>query len=556
MTSGLLSPILSPMSKLYPARCLILLSLLLAAGVAPAATPADTQPGATVYRLGILPSGEPLMGTREAGGGTEGAAAACVNCHRRSGLGTTEGSIVIPPIIGKYLFRSAAKNNVDMTLPHVSGLHTQRSPYDDNTLARAIREGVDSDGRKLNYLMPRFQLDDATMVSLIAYLKELTSAPVPGVTDDTLHFATIITPDADPIERQGMLDVLQRFFTDKNEFIRGGGRRLQSSREIMFRVQRRWQLHVWQLSGPADTWPDQLQQKLAAEPVYAVISGLGGSNWAPVHQFCERAALPCLLPNVDVPVVAENDFYPVYFSKGVLLEAALIAHQVHADKPVADTRRLLQIFRTGDSGEQAAKALSSAMVVDGLRIDNHALNATDTRRELDQAMHAARAGDIVVLWLRPKDLALLPARPAQGVSVFASGLLGGLENAPLSAAWRQVARMTYPFDLPDLRKVRMNYPLGWFKIRRIPIVAERVQSDTYLACGILAETLNDMLDSFVRDYLVERVEVMLSHRIITGYYPRLGLAPGQRFASKGAYLVRFAQPEGRQLIAEGDWTVP
>jgi hypothetical protein len=88
------------------------------------------------------------------------------------------------------------------------------------------------------------------------------------------------------------------------------------------------------------------------------------------------------------------------------------------------------------------------------------------------------------------------------------------------------------------------------------VVAERVQTDTYVACGILAETLNEMLDSFVRDYLVERVEVMLGHRMVNGYYPRLSLAPGQRFASKGGYVVRFADQTGAALVADGDWTVP
>ena len=117
--------------------------------------------------------------------------------------------------------------------------------------------------------------------------------------------------------------------------------------------------------------------------------------------------------------------------------------------------------------------------------------------------------------------------------------------------------MAYPFDLPELRKVRMNFPLTWLKIKHIPIVDERIQSDTYLACGILAETLNEMLDSFVRDYLIERVEVMLSHRVITGYYPRLGLAPGQRFATKGGYIVHFTdQNGGAQLVKDTDWVAP
>jgi hypothetical protein len=102
----------------------------------------------------------------------------------------------------------------------------------------------------------------------------------------------------------------------------------------------------------------------------------------------------------------------------------------------------------------------------------------------------------------------------------------------------------------------MNYPLGWFKVKHIPVVAERVQSDTYLALGILSETLMGMLDSFERDYLVERIEDMLSRRLITGYYPRLGLAPKQRFASKGGYIVRFDGSASSKLIAESDWVVP
>jgi hypothetical protein len=65
-----------------------------------------------------------------------------------------------------------------------------------------------------------------------------------------------------------------------------------------------------------------------------------------------------------------------------------------------------------------------------------------------------------------------------------------------------------------------------------------------------------MLDSFVPDYLVERVEVMLGHRLVNGYYPRLSLAPGQRFASKGGYVVRFTAAGGTALTADGDWTAP
>lgn len=526
----------------------------------PAAARAEGEPtaaGERLYREGVLPSGQPLHGTREAGVGVDGVTAACVTCHRRSGLGGYEGQTVIPPIIGKYLFRAGARNVEDPDLPHVQGYVPHRKPYTEVTLARAIRGGIDQEGRQLSYLMPRYPLDAAAMAALIAYLKTLTSGAVPGVDRDTLHFATIVTPDADPAARSGMLAVLQQFFADKNAGYRGETRELKSTRGVMYRVQRRWSLHVWELTGAPDSWEKQLRDKLAATPVFAVLSGVGGKTWAPVHHFCEKAAVPCLLPNVDLPVVAEQDFYPLYYSKGVLLEAALLAKQLGAEKDRLHLERLVQVYRPGDIGEAAARALSTAVASRGLFTVLRPVGgqASEAGRELGAALAGLGERDAVVLWLRPADLAALP-EPGRPARAYLSGLMGTLENAPLPAAWRRLARMSYPFDLPEQRKVRMNFPLGWFKVRKIAVLAERVQSDTYLACVILSEALGHMLDSFVRDYLVERLEVLLSHRLINGYYPRLGLAPGQRFASKGGRLVRFPQPTGTQVLADGEWIVP
>jgi len=76
------------------------------------------------------------------------------------------------------------------------------------------------------------------------------------------------------------------------------------------------------------------------------------------------------------------------------------------------------------------------------------------------------------------------------------------------------------------------------------------------ACTNCHRRSDHVADSFMRDYLVERVEGMLEHRIITGYYPRLALAPNERFASKGGYIVHFAQPSGAQVSADTDWFVP
>ena len=522
--------------------------------VAPPAGAASA--GEAIYRLGQLPSGAPLQAEREAGMHIEGATAACVNCHRRSGLGMKEGRRYIPPVAGSYLFHPRAGTVDDLDLPFVEGMKADRDPYNDATLARAIRDGVGADGTPLSVLMPRFKLDDAQMAELVAYLKKLSPGPVPGVTDTVLHFATIITPDADPLERQGVLDVLTKFFADKNHYTRAQSPRLRSSRRMMFKVNRHWELHVWQLTGPAPTWEAQLRAKFAAEPVFAVISGVGGSNWAPVHHFCEAAALPCLFPDVDLPVDAEKDFDNLYFSKGVLLEAQLIAHDLRAQREKLRIRRVVQVFRDADVGHGAASALAAALQGEGIQILDRRLGAGAGKPALAAALRDAQAGDVIVLWLRPDDIGALGALPAGVLLVYLSGRMGGLEGAPLPAAWRGATHMAYPFNLPDRRRVQVDYPLGWFRMRQIPVVAEQAQADAYLACIILADTINHMVDTFVRDYLVERVEEMLEHRILTGYYPRLALAPGQRFASKGGFIVHFAEPTGGRVVADGDWIVP
>ena len=516
--------------------------------------------GDAIYRQGVLGSGEPLVAKREDGMRMQGAEAACVNCHQRSGFGSKEGRIAIPPITGRYLFHPRAPSGEDLDLPFVEGMRSDRDPYTDATLARAIREGLDAQGKPLNYLMPHYALNDADMAALIGYLKSLNQRKPPGVTDTVLHFATIITPDADPVKRQGMLDVLERYFADKNAVSLAPTPRLRSSRKVMFMVNRRWQLHVWQLTGPAETWQEQLKQYFSKEPVLAVVSGLGGNNWAPVHAFCEHAALPCLFPNVEAPPTgADRDFYSLYFSKGVLLEAGLIANgilRVLKQDGGKVAKEVEQIYRAGDSGESGARALTAALEHEGITVRNQVLPANTPGQGVAKTLRQDSTADALVLWLRPADVATLGTAPPAPAAVFMSGLMGGLERTPLSSGWRGRTRLAYPFDLPEKRRTGVDYAFGWFRIRHIPVVAEQVQADTYLACGLLAETLSHMVDAFVPDYLVERVQDRLEHRIITGYYPHLTLASGQRFASKGGYIVHFSEPQGTRVIADDKWLVP
>lgn len=524
--------------------------------------PAKSAAGEAIYLKGVLGSQAPLVAAREGAAPMTGGSAACVNCHRRSGLGSQEARSNIPPITGQFLFH--AESDADgPQLPYVPGARLKRTPYTEVSLARAIREGVDSDGHQLSYLMPRFAIEEADMSALIAYLRTLDHRKIPGVSTTELHFATIAVPDADPLKRQGMLDVLEHFFADRNAAPRGAAAQTMitsgatNSVRSMFKVNRRWVLHVWELTGASATWADQLEKKFAQTPVFAVISGVAGKSWEPVADFCERREVPCLFPNVEQPPAnADRSFHSLYFSRGVLLEADLISAGIQDDSVGGDPKRVQLVYRADDIGEAAAMSLAVQLRGRGIAVTTRVIPQRAGPKAVAEAVRDPSDEAVMVLWLRPADLAALEHTPAPLKKVYFSGVMGGLDAAPLPLEWRPKAHMAYPVDLPERRRVRLDYALSWFRIRKIPVVSEQVQADTYLACGLLSETLKHMVDAFIPDYLVERLEDSVEHRVITGYYPRLALGSHQRFASKGGYIVHYASTGPRRLVPDGDWMTP
>jgi hypothetical protein len=94
----------------------------------------------------------------------------------------------------------------------------------------------------------------------------------------------------------------------------------------------------------------------------------------------------------------------------------------------------------------------------------------------------------------------------------------------------------------------------WLKTWNLPQVNEVFQSEVFFNLLFLTDITSQMLDNLYRDYMIERAEDMLSQGSNVSAYPHLSLARGQRFASKGAYIARFAK-DGK-LVAESEWIVP
>jgi hypothetical protein len=227
---------------------LLLLPLLL-----PAFAASEIETGRRIYEQGILADGGALTGKRWDNLVVSGAQAACVACHRPSGMGGVEGDIQVPPVTGNALFSTGDKVIATMDPRSGKSFNIAHEPYDDALVARILRSGRRGDGPPMHVLMPRYELGDADMHALLAYLHQLSSSWSPGATADLIRFATVITPDVSPERRAVFIDMVRKMVAQKNGStkVAGHGTRhhMTSAAELVLGTERRWSLDFWELRG-------------------------------------------------------------------------------------------------------------------------------------------------------------------------------------------------------------------------------------------------------------------------------------------------------------------
>jgi hypothetical protein len=137
-----------------------------------------------------------------------------------------------------------------------------------------------------------------------------------------------------------------------------------------------------------------------------------------------------------------------------------------------------------------------------------------------------------------------------------SASLSAMRRASLPASWLDKLRMVYPFDLPEGRQRQLARMKAWLRARNVPFSDERVQANAYFAATIAGDAISHMGDNFSRDYFIERIEQMAGSTLFSSIYPHLSLGPGQRFASRGGYVVRFPSGEDPTPVPVSDWMIP
>ncbi len=510
------------------------------------ADPSLIEIGRRIYDQGILPSGAPLIGEHRGGLAVGGADAACGKCHRRSGYGSVEGKTVVPPVAAPVLFAPGSFSAGLQRGPDGRALqphslverYRARSAYDDRLLARALGDGVDPDSIELAEPMPRYALDRRAFDALSAYLHQLSAAPSPGVEPGVLHLATVVTPDAPAATRQAVLEVVRAYAADQAQW---GAR---------------WDLQVWELSGPPQDWASQLLERYRREPVFAVVSGAGADHWEPVQRFCAQQAVACILPSLDA-APEDDEYHSLYFSPGLILEAGILARQLAAESTQGKESTPLQIY-ADEAGRASATRLAAA------------LGTAPRLRSYDPATALAGIGpdETLVLWLRPEALADLARRQPQApdaARTFVSAQLAAPEETDLPPAWKERILFVSGFD-PLARRRSIAAVRPWLARNGIPLDRMRARADAFAACSLLSQAIaalhNDgkrgIAGPLTRERTLEKLEELMTRFRAneTPYYWQTSLANGQRTAVKAGALVRFASPQSDDLMLLGGRIAP
>lgn len=510
-----------------------------------------------MFHEGRLPSGELMLGKVMGEAQLTGEQVVCSKCHRRSGMGAIEGQEVVPAITGDLLYKPLQLPTVRPPAPPVL-----RPAYTDESLKRAIRDGEGADGRPLSGFMPRYSLADDDLEAIVSYLKTLESAPGPGVTEDEMHFATILSDAMDDATRQAYLDVYRLFIDQKNRETRHETQRAANApwhKAWKFKPYRKWVLHVWEVEGPPETWQGQLDALLAARPVFAVLGGLAPGSWEPVHEFCESSSLPCLFPITDLPVSDESGYYSMYFSRGMKLEAEVVAW--HLARSHAATQPVVQVYGGDDprSGQAAARLRQQLLGQGREVVDIEVPGSGPPPAEFwSGVLQRAPAGPMV-LWLSDEMLAGLWAQLSERAPapqrIYLSTTLFGYAASQIPASSRHSVNFVHPAALPREQSLLLARSDGWLRANRILAPqAARIQADALFTLKVAGEAIRMIRGYFNREYFLERIEHMVENATFTSVYPTVSLAQGQRFVSKGAYIARYDEDK-EDLVAVSDWVV-
>jgi ABC-type branched-subunit amino acid transport system substrate-binding protein len=489
-------------------------------GRALAAEPDVVALGRRIFVEGHNERGEPiraLLGTPPSA--LAGAAVACGNCHGADGRGRPEGGVVPPDITWPELTKPYG---------HVRSGGRAHGPYDERSFARAVTEGLDPAGQRIEASMPRYSLSAGELAALAAYLKQLPLQRDPGIADATLRLGTIL-PDSGPgaDTAAAMRSLLHAAIADLNE--RGG-------------------IHGRALELVIASDAASAAERFRAQPVFALVAPYAIGSEKALARLSAEQRLGVVAP-FTLATAADSPLQMFYLYPGVA-DLARVLFDYAARGADMKTQRMAAFVEDGDD------AMALGLRAQCQRHQCGGLEVLPVRAAAEPGAVArlAHAGVQSVFFAGgDRELAALLSfadklgwRPA--VYAPGSSAARAMYAAPPSFEGRLFVALPTRADLQSATPAAAAFE-RLRTSRRLGSAHSAAQGFAYAAMAIAAEGLRQAGRDLSRERFARMLEAL--HRFDAGPTPPVSYGPGRRVGAFGGYVV--AVDPGRGFRPVSDW---
>ncbi|ATB41702.1 hypothetical protein CYFUS_007172 [Cystobacter fuscus] len=477
---------------------------------------AHEQAGRKIYLEGQSPTGREISAEIGMGARLPGSAVPCANCHGEEGLGQSEGGLRPPEITWSQLTKPYG---------HLHPNGRKHASFSDKSVARAVTEGVDPDGNRLDPAMPRYSMSAEDMASLLAYLQHLEEQGDPGLTESEIRLGVVL-PTRGRLGEMGraMAGLLSAYCDALNASGGIHGRRLE--------------LVLAEYDSDLGTGLSSARELLARGSVFALLSGLVPGAERELAVLAEQERVPLIGPLTPWTWEGGPPGRQVFYTLSgvgaqVQVLAEYAARALHTHGP-----RVAIIHPAQESLAEAARVARGRFRAHGWeRVE--VLRYERGRFDPEVATRLKQSGTRLVLFLgNEEELAgLMGKARALGWAPYLllSGSLSARAamEAPafldghLFLAYSSLPSDERPDAVASFNRLRAGVHAS--ERHRLP------QVSAYTAAAVLTEALRRTGRQLSRARLLGHMESLYAFE--TGLMPPVSYGPDRHVGARGAYVV-------------------
>ncbi|MDD0974748.1 ABC transporter substrate-binding protein [Pseudomonas fontis] len=483
--------------------------LLLALSLGNPALALDLSPqelaGKRLYREGVSAAGaEVVARVGAADMQVPASVTPCASCHGADGQGRPEGGVRPPSLSWQRLALGRGERQAN---------GRAYPAYSEASIARAIQQGRDPAGNRLDPAMPRFSLAMSDQRNLTAYLKRLADDRDPGLETQVLRLGTLLPQAGDLAPAARVVGaVLAGSVARINE--QGGihGRQLQ--------------LVVLDPGPDLASAEQALDRLLGEEQVFALVMPLAPALDAVLATRLEQARVPL------VGALAHSAYSRQIFEPLAGVREQLQSVAGYAEASLQAQRLSTQIVYAGSEARSLAEALQADLQQRGwTQVQVEAFSSQVPTAEAIFYLGSAPAF---------AELTALLEAAGRAPYLFAVSSQMGSEVARVPAQWSRRVFLAYPFIPSDWTAAGRD---GLSALREREGLDGRqalLQVGAWCSMVLLEEGLKRAGRDASRDKLVVALEGL--HDVQTGLTPPLSFGPGRRQGLEGAHVVTLELP--------------